>query len=183
MLSNIQEKYDFSDYQMAQLEYFFKSMLSEFSKMILMGIFFHNELKIYLFSIFIMILLRVTSGGIHCKHYLSCLAVSFSFLFMAIRILGNIALPMTLSLILCIVCAILVYFIGPITAKVRRKLDERVVKNMRIRVTATILLYSLVIIIFPKSHYVNLGSWIIILHTLQLMIARIMKGGTSNEEA
>lgn len=39
----LKEQYEFSDYQVAQLEYLGKTLLSEFSKFLIMGIFLEDS--------------------------------------------------------------------------------------------------------------------------------------------
>ena len=40
-----------------------------------------------------------------------------------------------------------------------------------------IFLYTLVLYIMPENRYINTGFWIIILHSLQLIAAKIQKKG------
>ncbi len=46
---HIRDKYELSNYQIAQLAFVFKSSSSELSKTLIMGIVFHNHLKLYVF--------------------------------------------------------------------------------------------------------------------------------------
>lgn len=43
MYELLKEQYEFSDYQIAQLGYLGKTFLSEFSKLLIMGIFLENN--------------------------------------------------------------------------------------------------------------------------------------------
>lgn len=79
--------YAFTDYQTAQLQHLVKIFLSEFSKLIFLGIFFKNKLDIFLIGIGILLLLRTSTGGLHCKTYLSCFLFSFLFMSLSIQIL------------------------------------------------------------------------------------------------
>lgn len=45
----IKDKYGLSNYQIAQLAFVFKSTSSELSKILIMGIVFHNHLRLYAF--------------------------------------------------------------------------------------------------------------------------------------
>ena len=74
--SRIQDKYNLSNYQIAQLSFVYKSLSSEISKIIIMGILFHNHLDLYTFLLFVMCLLRTFSGGLHFYTYIRCLAAS-----------------------------------------------------------------------------------------------------------
>ena len=69
----LKERYNLSNYQIAQIAFFFKNIFSELSKMLIMGILFHRHLKMYFFLLFLMCLLRSFSGGIHFYTYKNCL--------------------------------------------------------------------------------------------------------------
>ena len=83
----LKTQYEFSDFQIEQLKYTWKMLASEFSKLIIMGILFHNILGIYAFAVVIMLLLRFSTGGLHCNTYLSCFLVSFAYMFLALAVL------------------------------------------------------------------------------------------------
>ena len=48
MLELIRRKYDFSDYQIAQLRFFFLSAFSEISKLLMISLFFLDDLPLFL---------------------------------------------------------------------------------------------------------------------------------------
>ncbi len=77
----LKEHYQFSDFQIAQLQYTWKTFASEISKLLLMGLLFRNDLGKYIFSVTIMLLLRTSTGGLHCKKYITCFLVSFTYMF------------------------------------------------------------------------------------------------------
>ena len=49
--TNIKHKYNMSNYQVEQIVFVFKSVGSELSKMLIMGILFQNEILLFLFFI------------------------------------------------------------------------------------------------------------------------------------
>lgn len=180
--STIQEQFEFSDYQMAQLRYFWKSMLNEVSKIALMAVFFHKELPLFFFTVVIMLFLRTASSGIHFEHYLSCFAFSFAYLFVLLRICSTITPSKIIQLLCLLVCVGLIYLIGPVPAKVHRKLDEAFIRKMRLRAVIIAALYACVCLLAPASAYTTVTFWIVVLHALQLIIAKlIQKGGERNE--
>ncbi len=61
----IKDKYELSNYQMAQLIFVFKTISSELSKILIMGILFQNHLKLYAFLLLIMCFIRTFSGALH----------------------------------------------------------------------------------------------------------------------
>lgn len=177
----LKEQYEFSDYQVAQLEYLGKTLLSEFSKFLIMGIFFRRQLSVYLFAVVVMVLLRTATGGIHCRKYVSCFLVTFSYLFLALTILPGIPINKVFQLILLFLCMLCNYYIGPVTSQVHVALGNRLVKRVKIQAFLVIFFYLTLTYIIPESPYITAGFWIIILHTLQLSAARIIKKGAPYE--
>ncbi len=110
MYELLKEQYEFSDYQIAQLGYLGKTFLSEFSKLLIMGIFFRKQLSVYLFAIVVMVLLRTATGGIHCRKYVSCFLVTFSYLFLALTVLPVIPVNKVFQLILLFLCMLCNFF-------------------------------------------------------------------------
>ena len=164
----LKRQYQFSDFQIAQLQFFVKTMSSELSKFLIMGFIFRDRLGLYLFAMAVMLPLRIAVGGLHCKTYLSCLLVSFSYAFLSLMIF----------LFACMLCN---YFVGPVTSTVHVALSEEHVKKVRVQAFVFIFFYIVVLYIAPENSYVTVGFWVIILHTLQLIAARILKKGEPYE--
>ncbi len=53
--------------------FLFKTLASEISKIIIMGILFHEHITLYFFALFVMIFLRTSMGGLHFYTYAGCL--------------------------------------------------------------------------------------------------------------
>lgn len=181
MYAFLKEQYEFSDYQIAQLEYLAKTLASEFSKLLIMGIIFRNELGIYIFAVSVMLLLRTATGGLHCKKYITCFLVSFSYMFLSLMVLPNIPVNKVFQLILLFICMLGNYYIGPVTSKVHAPLGDQLVKRVKIQAFLIIFFYLTLTYIIPENPYTVAGFWVIILHTLQLAIARIIKKGEPYE--
>lgn len=181
MYAFLKEQYEFSDYQIAQLGYLAKTLASEFSKLLIMGIVFRNELGIYLFAVSVMLLLRTSTGGLHCKKYISCFLVSFSYMFLSLMILPNIPVNKVFQLILLFICMLGNYYIGPVTSTVHAPLGDQLVKRVKLQAFLIIFFYITLTYIIPENPYITAGFWVIILHTLQLATARIVKKGDPYE--
>lgn len=175
--SEMQEQFQFSDYQMAQLGYLWKSMLNEISKVVLMAVFFHNELPLYFFTVVFMLFLRTASSGIHFQHYLSCLTFSFAYVFALLRVLNTVTPAKPIQLVCLLICIGMIYLIGPVVSKVHRKLEPDVMKKLRLRGAAAAALYSLFCLLVPAGVYSTVVFWIVVLHTLQLIIAKLLQKG------
>ena len=80
-------------------------------------------------------------------------------------------------MILLILCAVIDYNIGPVTSDVHLPLTEKVKQRGRICTVITISLFFILMYIIPENLYAITGFWIIISHTLQLIVAKIRKKG------
>lgn len=173
----LKSTYQFTDYQIAQLSFLAKTLLSEISKMFIIGLFFRKELPFFFISIFILILLRTTTGGLHCHTYISCLAASCLYIIFTLKVLPLIPISRIPAMILLIVCAVIDYKIGPVTSDVHLPLSEKAKHRGRICTVITILFFFALMYIIPENLYAITGFWIIISHTLQLIAAKIRKKG------
>lgn len=171
----LKTQYQFSDFQIAQLNYTWKSLASEFSKLILMGILFHNILGVYAFAVMIMMLLRSSTGGLHCRTYISCFLVSFTYMFLALAVLPAIPVNKLVQMILLFVCILCNYYIGPVTSAVHRPLSEKIIHRVRGQAFLIIFFYLVLTYITPENPYITAGFWVIILHTTQLIAAKLLK--------
>ena len=177
----LKEQYEFSDYQIAQLGFLGKTLASEFSKLLIMGIIFREKLGMYLFAVSIMILLRTSTGGLHCKKYITCFLVSFSYMFLSLTILPDVPLNKVFQLLLLFICMLCNYFVGPVTSTVHMPLGDSLVKRVRIQSFLIIFFYLTITYIIPENPYTVAGFWVIILHTLQLSAARLLRKGDPHE--
>lgn len=177
----LKEQYQFSDYQIAQLGFLAKTFASEFSKLLIMGIIFRNQLGIYAFAVSLMLFLRTATGGLHCRKYISCFMVSFSYMFLAITVMPHIPVNKVFQIILLFICMLCNYYIGPVTSAVHAPLGDGLVKRVKIQAFLVIFFYLTITYIIPETPYITVGFWVIILHTLQLIAARILKKGDPYE--
>lgn len=174
---HLKEKYQLSNYQIAQIAFLFKTLLSELSKMIIMGILFHKQLTLYLFGLFVMLFLRCSTGGLHFYTYWGCLASSTIYIGLALLVFPPIMLPISLKLVLLLLCIFICNFVGPVVSKYRPTPSKELYTRGKNTTCMFIFLYSLVLFIIPENEYLTVGFWIIILHSLQLIVAKIRKKG------
>jgi len=169
---HLKEKYHLSSYQIAQLTFLGKTLFSETSKILIMGIIFQKYLLLYVFALFIMIILRCTTGGLHFYTYLGCLFTSTIYIWLAIILLPKILIPLNLKIVLLLISILVCYHIGPIPSKYRPPFSDDFIKRCKKTISYFIFLYTLILYIMPKSTYLTVGFWIIILHSLQLIAAK-----------
>lgn len=171
----LKTQYQFSDFQVSQLYYTWKMLASEFSKLIIMGIIFRNILGIYIFAVAVMLLLRFSTGGLHCNSYISCFLVSLTYMFLSLIVLPVIPINKLLQMVLLFACILTNYYIGPVTSKFRRPLSEKVIHRSRGQAFVIIFFYLALAYITPENPYITAGFWVIILHTTQLVAAKLLK--------
>lgn len=174
---HLKEKYQLSNYQIAQISFLFKTFFSELSKMLIMGILFHNQLSLYLFTLFVMLFLRCSTGGLHFYTYWGCLASSIIFVGIAILMPPFIKLPTYIQLFFLLICILICNFVGPVVSKYRPTPSKELYSRGKNTTCMFIFIYSLVLYIIPENAYLTVGFWTIILHSLQLIAAKIRKKG------
>jgi len=176
----LKENYHLTNYQVAQIFFLFKTLGSELSKMILMGILFHSKFSLYLFALFIMVFLRSSMGGLHFYTYVSCLAASVFFLWLPLYPLSYITVGLPLRLLTLFVCILICNIIGPIISKYRPDVCKELFPRCKKFVTIFIIFYAALMYIIPENQYLTVGYWVIILNSLQLIVAKIRKKGEQN---
>lgn len=180
MIKNyLREKHQISNYQIAQIEFLFKTIFSEFSKIMIIGLLFHNQLEAYLFALCIMLFMRCSTGGLHFYTYFSCLSATVVYLWLAIALLPNLELSYYLQFPVLLISMLICYFVGPVVSKYRPAPSPRHFRHCRNICCIGICLYMLILYIIPSNRLLIIGLWVIILHSLQLVVAKILKKGGS----
>lgn len=166
---------EYTEYEKKMNEYYWKCFISEFSKICIFFIIFMllGLTTEYFIALFFLLPLRNHGGGLHFKHYTSCLIISFSFLYGSIILAQHIMPPKSVMCITCLLCTLIGYCLVPITSSNRpAATPEQVIKSKR-NTTIIIILFSTLICICPYNTYFYIGYWTIILHISQLIISYI----------
>lgn len=174
----------FSNYEIAQMRYFISSILSEISKMLIIGGFFLMTDMFYLFipAALTLCCLRICTGGLHFKHYLSCLTVSFFIFFIDISFLNEFIFIKPVQLLLLCMCIIVNYLCAPVVSIFRPIPDGIRVQRSKRQAVTIISFYFFLVFILPTSSYLNVGFWMIILQSIELLAAKIfIRRNSSNE--
>ena len=173
----LKKNYNFSDYQVAQLAHLFKTLLAEFSKMIIMGFLFINELPLYFAALIMLMLMRTSTGGLHCKTYLTCLLSSCAYMIVCIKLLPLIPIPMAVQITVLPICLLINIKWGPVTSDIHMPLTEDRIEKGRFRALMIIFIFSMIMSVIPDNKYLIVCFWVIIVHSLQLVYAKIRKKG------
>lgn len=168
-----------SNYEKKLLTYLLQCILSEGSKIILFTVFalYSNCLKEFLAALILLILLRTNGGGIHCRHYFTCLVLSFTVLFGSIVLAVSIPPPAFIMQGLTFGCALMGHRLAPVSSANRPPADSNLIEKCKRNTLVIILIVFTIICIIPNSLYSKIGFWTIILHISQLLLAKFSQKG------
>lgn len=178
LMNKVQTTYGYSDYQIKLIRFSLTGILYDVSKTLLFALYFYATGKFveFLFAIVPLILLRTKTGGLHFRKYITCLLVSFVYLYTVINILPALVTVHPLAIYpILLVCAILDYLIGPTSLKDRPAAAERIVKKAKIQNFQVVFLVAVLFFIFSSNPYLIVSFWTVIFHTVQLAIAKLCK--------
>lgn len=164
-------------YKKKLMKYYLQCLISEASKILLYAIFFlrFNLLSEYLFALLLLMFLRTNGGGLHFKHYATCFVVSFSVFSGSILLGIRFPFSATASILIVLVSIPLGYWGVPVVSANRPPASQRVVKKSKRNTVVILLAYLLLICIVPMNRYLSIGIWIITIHVVQLMLAKLIK--------
>lgn len=170
--------------EQARIHYLFLCLFSEGSKFLIMYIIFHalHMTGEYLITLIVLLSVRNFSGGIHLKHYTSCLAFTFTFVFSIILVSRTLVLtPVTESLIL-LAAALILLFTGPVTSTSRPDLSPEQNKVFRRTGAVIILIYAALLFCMRTLTCHDLIFWVIVFQILQLIAAKMIKERREHHE-
>lgn len=162
----------------------FKCIIYELTKFFMISIFFAfaGLFREFLFACMISIPLRIYSGGLHFKHYLSCFLFSFGYFILLIYGFSTVSLPVYLSTILMVFCSIINFCLSPIQSVSRPPLPAAELQRAKQKTVLISLYCILLILLFYQTPLASVGCWTILLHSMQLIIAKLIKKGGEQYE-
>jgi len=178
----MQKSNTLSEYESELREYYLKCFISEFSKII---IFFIISLplglvKEFFVALILLMVLRNIGGGLHFNHYLSCLFVSFLFLYGSIFLAQYIQPGKALICVCTMIFSVIAYHLVPITSSNRPDATDIQVRRCKKKTVISILFLFVLMCICPITIYSYICFWTIALHILQLLIAHLRKEAKRN---
>ncbi|WP_416388372.1 accessory gene regulator B family protein [Gallintestinimicrobium propionicum] len=176
LTASFQSRYNLNDYQMRQLKYLIITFASEISKLVLLGILFYAKFDSFIFATLILLLLRMSSGGLHFKTYWGCLMFSAMYYIFSIVIFPHIPINVMAQIFLLLFCIAINLKIGAVTSSYRPMANDHQLHRARRNIFIILSLYLFTYII-PTTQYRAIGFWVIILHTLQLTAAYMLQKG------
>ena len=177
-------KATFSPYEIQLLHYMYLCFFYEWSKFILMLVFFtlfHMQ-KDFIVEVIILLSIRNFFGGLHFKKYCSCFLFTFIFISSGLLLSRFYIIGSSFQIFILVVALLTSYFIKPIVSSNRTALSQKQQQIYHTCGMAILLLYLLLFITLKTFPYSNICFWIIVLQTLQLIVAKILtKGGEKSK--
>ena len=163
-LEQIQSSYQFTDLEMAKMDYTLKVFAYELSKLVFFFVFFAVIGKFSEFAVCLVALLpfRWISGGIHLKHYWSCFIFSFCFF--------------------AVISNLLLFFIGPVPSAKRKVMTKKQYTNKRFLSSLILLVYTILYFALQNVPHRSVVFWSIILQIIQLICAKLTRKGEIYEK-
>lgn len=168
---------ELEEYRNAVKKYIRQCIFMEGSKIVIFLIIF-AYLKLipqFFVALLALMMVRCNGGGLHCKHYISCLLLSFFVLAGCVYCGMSLPVPKLISIIVLACCSVIGYLIAPIVSSNRPEPDDRLIRQSKLRTFWVIFIYCLVICICPYNPYLNIGTWTVIIHIIQLLLAKFIQ--------
>ena len=182
LTDEFKQTYGYTNYEIALIKYVIHSIISEFSKLLLLGFFYYSigKLNMLIASFFLLLLLRFNGGGFHYKHYLSCLTVTFIISLLSISVFPLIQIPnYSIVIPVLILCMITNYKIGPFASPFRPSPNMYLLKSCKNNGFVITLIFIIIVSIFNTNKFIQpyliVGFWTVVLHTIQMIIAKIFR--------
>lgn len=185
LINRIAQLHDFTDYELKLIRFYITGILYDVSKTLMIGILFYciGKFPEFLFTLIPLLLLRKNTGGYHLKTYWTCFMASLSYFILAILVLPAIApLQMTWMQLVLLVCAWIMYYIGPISSNREIKMEQIQLHKVHMQSFQIVLVISVLLFLFPDTKYLIASFWTVVLHSVQLIITKLKKRGERNEK-
>lgn len=186
LMNHIAQLHDFTDYELKVIRFCITGFLYDISKTVIIGILFCciGKFPEFLFALVPLLFLRKRTGGYHLKTYWTCFLASFVYFALAVIVLpAVIPLNMTGMQLVLLICAWVIYDIGPISSNREINMNQEQLHKVHIQSFQIVLIVSILLFLFRDTPYLTVSFWTVVLHSLQLIITKIKKRGEKNEKA
>lgn len=178
MLSDfIDKNMDISEHDKKMLVFSVTCIFYDVSKLLLFVLIFTllHRLDLFLFAFIILLPLRLISGGLHFKHYTSCLFFSLGYFLLVTIPLADVTIPVFLMLPSLLLCVFINVVLSPIRSASRPPLPESEIIKCKKKTLLATGFGILLLFLFSRTNFLPVGYWTILLHSVQLIIARLQK--------
>lgn len=171
-----------SDKEFAEIKirYGLELLKNEIYKLVILLIFFLciGMLPEYLFSLAILLPVRIYSGGLHMTGNISCFLFSFGFTVMSVCILPQIKTTASFDAVIYTIAFLLIAVLSPFSSpKKPITTQSRYIffKGMSCLMCAISIIILLVLYLHGNTNFAHVGMWTIFLQSFQLLPAHILK--------
>ena len=173
----IDENMNVSERDKKMLLFSIQCILYDVSKLLLFVLIFSllHKLDLFMFAFVILFPLRISSGGLHFKHYSSCLFFSLGYFIFVTLPLAEIVPSLRIRIFSLLLCMIINVMLGPIRSASRPPLPESEIIKCKKKTLLATGFGFLLLILFYNTKFLSVGYWTILLHSVQLIIANIQK--------
>lgn len=172
--NRLRETKKYTNYQIQQILYLTKTLSADISKTIVLSIMFSKHFDQFFIAMILLFLLRSYSGGMHFHTYLGCLIATIIYFFMALYILPPIEVNFAVKVLCLTFCMLLCDRVGPVISKYRPPLSLPKILLCRNITVCLIFLFIIILYVIPEHPYITIGFWVIILHSCQLLAAKLL---------
>lgn len=163
---------NYSYEQCEKMKYALKVMLNEGEKVLLLCIIFAmlGECKAFLFSLCVVLSIRVTMGGMHRRTFWGCFFFSFGF-FLSVIIMGRyFSISKGILVGLYILYVIYILLRAPIPSKVRPIASEKRRKKLKGCSILVISIWTSVGMFFQNDQWEKYLGWTLLLQMIEILV-------------
>lgn len=178
-------EYGFSKLEIKRIYYTITILFYELTKLILLcGLFTAiGKFPDFFICSLCLLPLRIFSGGLHMKHYVSCLIFSILFFTVPICILGKMQVSPHWQVISLSLATIFTSLVGPVSSLNRPALSGQKYRKYMVLSCFIMSGYTLLFAFWQNIPSRNPLYWILMLQLLQLLCAKLARKGVHNEKS
>ena len=175
-LEQIQSSYQFTDLEMAKMDYTLKVFAYELSKLVFFFVFFAVIGKFSEFAVCLVALLPFRWHPAYRKRQAGCF-------FAVILFMGEMfTLPLYAQISLFVLSNLLLFFIGPVPSAKRKVMTKKQYTNKRFLSSLILLVYTILYFALQNVPHRSVVFWSIILQIIQLICAKLTRKGEIYEK-
>jgi len=165
-----------------KIKYGLEIVRTESVKIIVMSVFFSliGQALPFLFVLLTLSPLRCLSGGMHLKTKMGCFLFSFAIYFYLIVAAPHFDIPTIVYFSMLIASSLVIFIFSPVFTKNRPIKTTNRFETIRLATRILISIYFIALIILyllSIPQYFILGVWMIVIQSIQLVLAVIKKRG------
>ncbi|QIB68484.1 accessory gene regulator B family protein [Aminipila butyrica] len=177
-IARLQESNTIDELGIMKIRYALAVLRNELVKTLLLtGIFaLSGQLGPFLLVMFLILPIRLSTGGIHFKDNISCFVFSLGYFLAAICLLPLLALPIQVYWIL-LGCGILVSGLCPLAPSERRPIKSRkkYLQNKYFSLVYLFFFAVLLLVVIRDEVLVAMNVWALILHSVEMLFLKWYK--------